>query len=655
MPELDTGPVARAEGGLDLPEFAPSLTPPSLGVYWRTLRHLSASQLVCLVRRRLLDSGGLAKPAGGQSRLRMPPRPPKFAEWKPAWSRETLETQAWEFLNVPRAAASPIPWSGEDLPKLWYYHLNYCHFLNVDLTDSEDEGLLRSALAIVLDWIDRNRTGRETGWEPYPLSSRIVNWLKLLTRNAERLKELGENAAPGGSAIDRIAASLRVQTLTLERRLEKDLRANHLLKNAKALIFAGALLEAPESPRWLEKGRKLLKAELAEQVLADGGHFERSPMYHAHVLDDLLDLQALTSTSAETVGYGPMLSGRIAQMAGFLRAILHPDGEIPLLNDSALGIARPTQELLRLAGRPASPPSVRGITVLAAAGYAVIRDLGSESCLIFDGGPLGPGYQLGHAHCDVLSYELSLEGRRVVVDTGASTYERGPERHYERSTAAHNTLRIDGEEQAEIWAAFRVGRRPRVGRLDGGDVQGCQVIRGTHFGYRHLGVTHTRVVIRTPESAWLVLDSLTGKGRHRVESFVHFHPDVTLVPDRTDIPVERLSGGPESRGDVPPESLYGSEEAGGVQEMRSRWTLQFGDNRYFFMTLGEGELRLARSWYSPEFGLRQSRPVILWTWTGDLPATMLYAFVPADATPPAVRRVDANTIEVAGATIRLNN
>ena len=89
--------------------------------------------------------------------------------------------------------------------------------------------------------------------------------------------------------------------------------------------------------------------------------------------------------------------------------------------------------------------------------------------------------------------------------------------------------------------------------------------------------------------------------------------------------------------------------------MRPRWNVEFGDYRYFFMTLGEGEFTLTESWYAPEFGLRQSRPVILWTWSGDLPTTMLYAFVPSDATPPVVRRADVNTIEVAGATIRLNS
>jgi len=89
--------------------------------------------------------------------------------------------------------------------------------------------------------------------------------------------------------------------------------------------------------------------------------------------------------------------------------------------------------------------------------------------------------------------------------------------------------------------------------------------------------------------------------------------------------------------------------------MRPRWIVQFGEHRYFFMTLGAGELTLSGSWYAPEFGLRQNRAVIHWTWAGDLPAAMLYAFVPADVTPPVVRRVDGDTIEVAGATMRLNS
>src|SRR5207237_3863965 len=89
------------------------------------------------------------------------------------------------------------------------------------------------------------------------------------------------------------ASPVGPQALALEARLETHLLANHLMKNIKALMFAGALLGAPESSRWWAKGEKLLKRELAEQILADGGHFERSPMYHAEALEDLLDIRTL--------------------------------------------------------------------------------------------------------------------------------------------------------------------------------------------------------------------------------------------------------------------------------------------------------------------------------------------------------------------------
>src|SRR5437764_1445792 len=143
----------------------------------------------------------------------------------------------------------------------------------------------------------------EVGWEPYPLSLRIVNWLKFLIRNAERAETLGE-----GRTLQTLIASLRLQALALEVGLETHLLANHLMKNIKALMFAGALLDGPESSRWWEKGEKLLRRELGEQILADGGHFERSPMYHAETLEDLMDIRTLASACGRAMECGPRLS-----------------------------------------------------------------------------------------------------------------------------------------------------------------------------------------------------------------------------------------------------------------------------------------------------------------------------------------------------------
>jgi len=514
----------------------------------------------------------------------------------------------FNLLNVIYDDGKGIPWSNETLPRLWIYHLNYCDFLNLDLTHTQDRPILREALHVMADWCEQNATGREVGWEPYPLSLRIVNWLKFFLRNALHVDALGEEAA-----VAKILLSLRCQALLLERELEFHLRANHLLKNIKALMFAGGLLETRENGRWWEEGTALLKEQLTEQILADGGHFERSPMYHAEVLEDLLDLRELISACGNSFAWKSLLSEKIAEMAEFLTAILHPDGEIPLLNDSVFGIARPAAELLSLAARPKAPSGTGEckVQILLETGYAVIRATSSKSCLVFDCGPLGPDYQPGHGHCDVLSYELSLHQQRVIVDTGVSTYDAGAERHYERSTAAHNTIRVDGVDQAEIWASFRVGRRPRVGRTESAEVDGLHFVRGEHYGYKHLGVIHSRTIIHRPDGLWIIADSLCGKGNHKIESFMHFHPEVSIEPCQAGV----LSHPPVS----------------------SRWVMRFASHVYQLVFIGGSIAKLENTWYAPEFGLRQSRFTLWQTCEGYLPMPMVCVILPASKSLPEIR------------------
>jgi len=602
-------PEARAvEGNVPPPEFARPVTQTSLGTCWRTVRHLRWAQLAALAQRRMLRRNSLRRWKPAPVALRKVSPPLTFPEWEPASALQMLETGEFCFLNVTSPRSGIIPWSSEGFSKLWLYNLNYFDFLNADLSAPQHRLHLRRALDVAGDWCARNTIGTEVGWEPYPLSLRIVNWLKFLIRNAEAAEALGE-----GKTLQALVASLRIQTLALETRLERDLLANHLMKNIKALMFAGALLEAHESLRWWCKGEELLERELAEQVLPDGGHFERSPMYHAEVLEDVLDLQSLVKGRDMAAAHAPLLSPCLRRMANFLRTILHPDGEIPLFNDSALGSARSARELLKLAGEPGelSANSCPTVSVLAETGYAVIRDRDGEGCLIFDCGPLGPDYQPGHGHCDVLSYELSLRGQRVVVDTGVSTYERGAERHYERSTAAHNTLRIDGEEQAEIWASFRVGRRPQVGRLVGGESNKLYFVQGVNYAYQHLGVIHSRMIALTPKHSWVVIDSLSGTGKHVIECFIHFHP------------VARVE-------------MLNESALGGAGEGGPRWAIRSGGHQYSLTTQWLGKLAAEESWYAPEFGVRQRRTSLHWTWQGNLPAKFAYALTPAGQRPPAI-------------------
>lgn len=617
---------AQYDEHLCLPEFAPELKPPSVATYWRTVRHLGWSQIVWLGRQRLRRRVPMKLgPMLGPVRLIDLREASPFPEWRRAKARRMIETGEFNLLNVTSGDAKGIPWTTTALPRLWVYHLNYCDFLNVDLTRPEDRPFLRKALTIMADWCEQNATGTEIGWEPYPLSLRIVNWLKFLLRNAASLDAIGEGAAGA-----EILASLRRQVLTLERTLEFHLRGNHLLKNLKALIFAGELLETRDSYRWWTKGAQLLGSQLTEQILSDGGHFERSVMYHAEVFEDLLDLKTLVSSSGRSLACGPALSGAIGRMAEFLETMLHPDGEISMFNDSAVGVAPKAQELLARAGRFKKAPDHRGraLKVLPETGYAVIREASLKNCLIFDCGPLGPDDQPGHGHCDVLSYELSLDGQRVVVDTGASTYEPGRERQYERSTAAHNTIRVDGKEQAEIWASFRVGRRPRMGRIEGGEINGFLFVRGEHYGYRRLGIIHSRTIVYGPEHFWLIADSLRGNGTHKVESFMHFHPAVSVEPCRA---------GASFR-----------------SPMCRQWAMSFAAHLYQLILIGDSKAKLVDTWYAPEFGLRQTNSTLWQTCEGQLPMSMICAILPVRMPLPAIRLTsDFGAIEVGHTSIPL--
>jgi uncharacterized heparinase superfamily protein len=586
----------------------------------RTLAPLQISQIAALARQRIWRPNNLCTSLPTGVSLRPLTHSPSLSQW-PEWQRPcsltTMTKRVFSFLNVTRHFPARIPWSSQEIDRLWVYHLNYFDFLNVNLNSPDQEAAVVTALRLGLEWCRDNTTGREIGWEPYPLSLRIVNWLKFLLRNAEAARQCG-----CGETVREILNSLRRQVRALESRLETHLMGNHLLKNAKALIFAGALLDSPENEHWYRKGEIILRRQLREQILPDGGHFERSPMYHGQVLEDLLDLRALSAATSRLLACDLELEEAIGGMGTFLRDVLHPDGEIPLFGDSALSAQPAASEILGRVPvmKDTLPPCRREVAIFKFSGYAIMRDP-SGGYLVFDCGPIGPGCQPGHGHCDLLSYELSLNHRRIVVDTGASTYERGEDRHYERSTCAHNTLRIDGEEQAEIWASFRVGRRPKPGAIEAGVSGGCRFVRGHHFGYRHLGVVHRRTIFHVPESSWVVVDKVLGTGQHRIESFIHFHPNVFVKHCQ-------------------------NKPCAGADERRWVFLLQTGNSAYHLLALTEGDLKLKDSWYAPEFGFRTKRSVIHWTVERPLPALMVYAFIPASMDTRACRITSDGSIQI---------
>jgi uncharacterized heparinase superfamily protein len=522
---------------------------------WRTVRWLRLSQVLGRAWSRLYrPSPDLAA---------APPARAVQAGWRNCRRSPSITApNTFRFLNEERQVAASEDWNRPGWPALWLYNAHYFDDLVAD--GAGDRAHWHREL--LQRWVVENPPAHGLGWDSYPTSLRIVNWIKW---------SWSGNALPPG-----VGHSLAVQVRWLRRRLEWHLLGNHLWANAKALVFAGAYFQGKEAHAWLEKGLALVDRQIDEQILADGGHFERSPMYHSILLEDLLDLLQLARVAPDVID--PERQRRWARLAEsmhrWLWTMTHPDGGIAFFNDAALGIAPDAAALRSYAGSLGlliASPSPRRIHALADSGY--VRLEAGSAVLIADVGEIGPDYLPGHAHADTLSFEMSLGRGRMLVNGGTSVYEAGVERIRQRGTAAHTTLQIDGHDSSEVWSSFRVGRRARplgVHWEEGGD---GALLRAGHDGYRWRpgGPLHHREMLLAARQL-RVCDEIRG----RIESAIvryHLHPDW---------------------------SVHADDEGGG-------W-LQRGAERVRWWTVGRCTATVEESTWHPGFGVsRPARTIVL--------------------------------------------
>jgi len=487
-----------------------------------------------------------------------------------------LSPNRFRFLNVAREVTTASDWNNPEWDKLWLYNLHYFDNLNAENSGAHVAWLRE----LIQRWIAENPPAKGNGWEPYPLSLRIVNWIKWVLA--------------GNPLSTEAVHSLAIQCRYLRRRLEWHLLGNHLFANAKALVFSGLFFEGDEADEWLRKGLEILAQEVPEQILADGGHFERSPMYHSIILEDLLDLLNITSAyPGASPEYGVYLwddwHKRIPGMLRWLRAMCHPDGQIAFFNDAAFKIAPEPFELERYAVQLGMQEDDRlgndvTIEMLASSGY-VSAKLGKVA-LVFDGAPVGPDYLPGHAHADTLSFELSWHGQRVICNSGTSCYGVGTRRLWERSTVAHNAVAVDGQDSSEVWSRFRVARRARPLGLHAERVGNTLLLRCGHDGYNRLSgkpIHYRTIEINNEDVVWR--DEVLGRGHHRLIGYIPIHPEVVLEQ---------------------------------MEKCRCRLTLPSG--RSLMLSSDSGlEFSNQEGWYSPEFGKSLRRPVVTWQLEGKLP------------------------------------
>lgn len=498
-------------------------------LYARTLRHLKAEQLAYLPLRRV------------QARLPLPRTGPGVPADAARAARLSAEVVAWgagdteariaaadevcrgvfRFLNHAEPLGDRPEWTERRVGHLWSYHLHYFAY-GVDLAwawrVTGDEGYAARFTELALGWIAATEGGRGDGWEPYALATRALHWM-------EALLLFGDGVKP--EPRDVIARSLWRQLAVLERRLERHLGANHLQRDFQALAVGGLLFDGADAARWRTMGGRGLWRALREQVLDDGGHYERSPMYHAVALDDYLRSAALLRAGGEAVPAEAL--ERIGRMARAFGVLCRPDGALHLFNDAAHdgGPSRADLDALARHVLGEGIPDAEGALLLPDTGYYGWAQPGGGARLLADCGIPGPSYQPGHAHCDLLSFELDLAGRPVVVDPGVSGYEGDPYRAYARSTRAHSTVSIGGREQSEVWGTFRVARRASpVNPALTADGAGAR-FQGGCRPYHDARTLHRRV-IEVDAGGCRVTDRVEGSAGAPLESYLHLHPDFDI-------------------------------------------------------------------------------------------------------------------------------
>ena len=486
---------------------------PNLGRYFRTLRHLRFSQLtgqIC-VRLRKRWRNPVRILANVRSDWRMPSASRSVGICPPVPSQNAAEIAAGKFHFVGREVdfGSSISWDAPEQSRLWTYNLHYFDWL-WSLLPNESPNW-QTARRLTIDWIQNHPPGKSAcGWEPYPVSLRLMNWAILFgVHHRDRCVE-------DEAFCDLLMQSFAKQIRWLELNLETHIQANHLLENLAALTCVGSIFEGDDAGRVIQRVIPSLERELNEQILGDGCHYERSPMYHLRMLWLVEMLEEIGTPEVL-----PVVTGLSDKMRAALACLRHPDGEIAQFNDAAMGIY--------LDSWKSSSHSEIGAWALPEAGYYGYRNTKNDY-LVVDAGAVGPDYQPGHAHADYLSFELSFDGERLITDTGIGTYEAGVSRAYDRSTSAHNTVEINGRNSAEVWGCFRVGRRvvPKllewVPRSDG------LVLEAEHCGYAWLpcGAVHRRRFEWT-EGLVSIEDVVKARSGANAVSRIHFAPGCRVI------------------------------------------------------------------------------------------------------------------------------
>ena len=473
-------------------------------LYINTLKYMKISQVIYRIYYRLRISKDLPYKEVPQKRT-----PNNYVKIGILKKDDTYnpDLNFFLFLNKKKYNTQPIDWNPKGMTRLWVYNLHYFDFINSGELSSRQ----MDVEYIIDSWIDNNNSLKGPGWEPYPVSLRIVNWIKFFL-NYKFKKDI-------------YIESLYLQLRYLSKNIEYHIMGNHIIANAKALIFGGIFFDDSKSNNFRLLGENIFTKQINEQILKDGAHFELSPMYHQVILEDIIDL--IHIYNAYNIKVPSLWNKKLAAMQNWSTAMSHPDGDISFFNDSAFSIARKPEETEKECIDIGIPIDKQNFLIqhFEDSGYVIFKNHNIK--MIIDSGVIGPNYIPGHGHSDLYSFELSIFGKRLVVNGGTSTYEISEKRGFERSSASHSTIEIDGNNSSEVWSSFRVARRSKPSIAKVLKNQNNIQISSTNTDFRNLyrKIRNTRTW-NIKNNEIIIKDKLEGPYK-TAKTKIILHPDWT--------------------------------------------------------------------------------------------------------------------------------
>ena len=429
-----------------------------------------------------------------------------------------LSRNTFSFIGISKTYHKNVNWNDKSFGGLWLDHLHYFRYL--ELSENNEKNAIMN-YQLIMNWNKHKLQCEKAFYPPYNASERAFcmgRWL-LLSEGFLTKDQFNKVLLIIYQDIDFVA-----------RNLEWHLDGNHLLKNITAVWWGVEIFDKKFTTKWRGLLNNNLNNIINNQTLKDGMHYEKSYVYHQLALIDFLDIYSIMKVKLSDSRF---LNGVIKTMYSSMKYLTHPDGTGCLFNDSPLNLSSSSMNVLSYCqSLNLNSGDNVNLSNLKESGYIQLSN-NSGYYIIIDAGSLGPDEQPGHAHSDMLHFEMSFLEYRVLVEGGTSSYYDRRRRPYERSTEAHNTVTVNRKSQSENWGNFRVAERGHCKVIECNQDRDVAVVCAEHDGFKaKYGIIHRRS-FKFKEGVFSVNDVLLGQvdPSFVVESYLHFSKDCVLELD----------------------------------------------------------------------------------------------------------------------------